>query len=90
MPGARPISALAVETFAPPMEQFTRGRDFAAWLGLAPRQAPIGGTQKRGKTRHLAQGRSADEYHRQTCRDRACGRGAAKPGRRPASSTAGA
>ncbi|MCA3447019.1 MAG: transposase [Rhodobacter sp.] len=50
MPGAGPISALAVETFAPPMEQFTRARDFAAWLGLIPRQAPIGGTQKRGKT----------------------------------------
>ena len=32
MPGVGPISALAVEPFAPPMEQFKRGRDFAAWL----------------------------------------------------------
>ena len=30
MPGIGPITALAVETFAPPMEQFRRGRDFAA------------------------------------------------------------
>ncbi|MBA3449400.1 MAG: transposase, partial [Pseudaminobacter sp.] len=32
MPGVGPIGALAIETFAPPMEQFRRGRDFAAWL----------------------------------------------------------
>jgi transposase len=37
MPGVGPITALAVETFAPPMEQFRRRRDFAAWLGPAPR-----------------------------------------------------
>lgn len=35
MPGIGPITALAIETFAPPMEVFSRGRDFAAWLGLA-------------------------------------------------------
>ena len=39
MPGVGPITALAVETFAPPMDHFRRGRDFAAWLGLVPRQA---------------------------------------------------
>ncbi|HSI33865.1 MAG TPA: transposase, partial [Tepidisphaeraceae bacterium] len=49
MPGVGPISALAVETFAPPMEQFKRGRDFAAWLGLVPRQASTGGKQRLGK-----------------------------------------
>ena len=27
MPGVGPIGALAIETFAPPMEQFRRGRD---------------------------------------------------------------
>ncbi len=37
MPGVGPISAMAIETFAPPMEVFRRGRDFAAWLGLVPR-----------------------------------------------------
>lgn len=30
MPGVGPITALAVETFAPPMQQFHRRRDFAA------------------------------------------------------------
>ena len=55
MPGVGPISALAVETFAPPMEQFKRGRDFAAWLGLVPRQASTGGKQKFGKTSKMGQ-----------------------------------
>ena len=36
MPGVGPITAMAIETFAPPMEVFRRGRDFAAWLGLVP------------------------------------------------------
>ena len=43
MPGVGLIAALAVETFAPPMAQFRRGRDFAAWLGLVPRQHSSGG-----------------------------------------------
>jgi transposase len=55
MPGMGPISALAVETFAPPMEQFKRGRDFAAWLGLVPRQASTGGKQRLGKTSKMGQ-----------------------------------
>ena len=55
MPGVGPISALAVETFAPPMEQFKRGRDFAAWLGLVPRQASSGGKQRLGKTSKMGQ-----------------------------------
>jgi transposase len=38
MPGVGPITAMAIETFAPPMAVFRRGRDFAAWLGLVPRQ----------------------------------------------------
>lgn len=55
MPGVGPISALAVETFAPPMEQFKRARDFAAWLGLVPRQASTGGKQRLGKTSKMGQ-----------------------------------
>ncbi len=38
MPGVGPMIALAVEAFAPAMENFRCGRDFAAWLGLVPRQ----------------------------------------------------
>src|SRR6056297_708556 len=55
MPGVGPITALAVETFAPPMEKFRRGRDFAAWLGLVPRQHSTGGKQKLGKTSKMGQ-----------------------------------
>ena len=55
MPGVGPITALAVETFAPSMEQFRRGRDFAAWLGLVPRQHSTGGKQKLGKTSKMGQ-----------------------------------
>jgi transposase len=42
MPGVGPLTALAVEAFAPDMAQFRRGRDFAAWLGLVPRQHSSG------------------------------------------------
>ncbi|WP_292327678.1 IS110 family transposase [Mesorhizobium sp.] len=49
MPGVGPIAALAIETFAPPMEGFKCGRDFAAWLGLVPRQKSSGGKQRLGK-----------------------------------------
>jgi transposase len=50
MPGVGPISAMAVKAFAPPMTQFRRGRDFAAWLGLVPRQNSSGGKQRLGTT----------------------------------------
>src|SRR5690554_1933540 len=43
IPGVGPLTALAVEAFAPPMESFSCGRDFAAWLGLVPRQFSSGG-----------------------------------------------
>jgi len=55
MPGVGPITAMAIETFAPPMEVFKRGRDFAAWLGLVPRQNSTGGKQRLGKTSKMGQ-----------------------------------
>ena len=55
MPGLGPIGALAIETFAPPMDQFRRGRDVAAWLGLVPRQHSSGGKQRLGKTSKMGQ-----------------------------------
>ena len=48
-PGIGPMTALAVEAFAPPMENFKCGRDFAAWLGLVPRQFPSGGEERPGR-----------------------------------------
>ena len=55
MPGVGPICAMAVETFAPPMETFGCGRDFAAWLGLVPRQNSTGGKQRLGRTSKMGQ-----------------------------------
>ena len=48
IPGIGPIAATAISALAPPAETFKRGRDFAAWLGLTPRQMSTGGKQKFG------------------------------------------
>jgi transposase len=48
IPGVGPITATAVPALAPAIETFAKGRDFAAWLGLAPRQHSTGGKQKLG------------------------------------------
>jgi len=55
MPGVGPITAVAVETFAPAMQTFRSGRDFAAWLGLVPRQCSTGGKPRLGKTSKMGQ-----------------------------------
>jgi transposase len=55
MPGIGPITAIAIETFAPPMQTFKRGRDFAAWLGLVPVQHSSGGKQRLGRTSKMGQ-----------------------------------
>jgi transposase len=49
MPGVGPLTALAVEAFAPDLAQFSSGRDFAAWLGLVPRQHSTGGKERLGR-----------------------------------------
>jgi transposase len=46
---------MANESFAPPMSSFRRRRDFAAWLGLVPRQHSSGGKQRLGKTSKMGQ-----------------------------------
>ena len=55
MPGVGPICAMAIDAFAPPMEMFENGRDFAAWLGLTPRQHSTGGKQRHGRTSKMGQ-----------------------------------
>ena len=55
MPGIGPVTAMAIETFAPAMANFRRGRDFAAWLGLVPRQHSSGGKQRLGRTSKMGQ-----------------------------------
>lgn len=49
MPGVGPMTALAIEAFAPTMATFKRGRDFAAWLGLVPKQMSSGGKERLGR-----------------------------------------
>lgn len=48
IPGIGPIAATAIVALAPAMETFRRGRDFAAWLGLTPRQKSTGGKTRFG------------------------------------------
>ncbi len=55
MPGIGPVTAIAIETFAPTMASFDRGRDFSAWLGLVPRQHSSGGKAKLGRTSKMGQ-----------------------------------
>ena len=55
VPGIGPITAMAIQAFAPPMESFQRGRDFSAWLGLVPRQHTTGGKPRLGKISKMGQ-----------------------------------
>ncbi len=48
IPGIGPITATAITALAPPPGTFAKGRDFAAWVGLTPRQHSTGGKQKLG------------------------------------------
>jgi transposase len=55
IPGVGAITASALLTFAPPCETFAKGRDFAAWVGLTPRQHSSGGKERLGKTSKMGQ-----------------------------------
>jgi len=55
IPGIGPVSAMAVQAFAPDMTTFRNGRDFAAWVGLVPRQKSTGGKSILGKTSKMGQ-----------------------------------
>ena len=59
IPGVGPITASALRAFAPPMENFRRGRDFSAWLGLVPRQHSTGGKPRLGRISKMWPGREA-------------------------------
>jgi len=55
IPGVGPVCATALEALAPPPETFARGRDFAAWLGLTPRQNSSGGKVRLGRISRMGQ-----------------------------------
>ena len=47
--------ATALAAPAPAAGTFRRGRDFAAWLGLVPRQHPSGGKERLGRTTKMGE-----------------------------------
>ena len=55
MPGVGPVTAVSLSVLAPPPATFSKGRDFAAWIGLAPRQHSTGGKTKLGRTSKMGQ-----------------------------------
>lgn len=55
IPGVGPVIATALVALAPPRETFARGRDFAAWVGLTPRQHSSGGRTIMGRTSRMGE-----------------------------------
>lgn len=55
VPGIGPVIATALAVLAPPPQTFRRARDFAAWLGLTPRQHSTGGKQRLGATTKMGE-----------------------------------
>ena len=59
IPGIGPIIASAIAATVPDASVFRSGREFAAWLGLVPRQRSAGGKQRLGRI-----SRQGDQYLR--------------------------
>ena len=59
IPGIGPLVATAIAATVPEPSAFRSGREFAAWLGLAPRQNSTGGKTRLGRT-----SRQGDAYIR--------------------------
>ena len=55
IPGVGPVIATALVALAPAASTFRRGRDFAAWLGLVPRQHSSGGKERLGRTTKMGE-----------------------------------
>ena len=55
IPGIGPVTAGAVAGFAPDLDTFDSGRNFAAWLGLVPRQRSTGGKTRLGSVSKMGQ-----------------------------------
>ena len=55
VPGIGPVTAGAIAAFAPELETFESGRNFAAWLGLVPRQHSTGGKTRLGGVSKMGQ-----------------------------------
>jgi len=55
IPGIGPVTAGAVAAFAPDLATFDSGRNFAAWLGLVPKQRSTGGKTRLGSVSKMGQ-----------------------------------
>ena len=55
IPGIGPVTAGAVAAFAPDLDTFDGGRNFAAWSGLAPRRRSTGGKARLGAVSEMGQ-----------------------------------
>ena len=55
VPGVGPVISTALVALAPAANTFRRGRDFAAWLGLVPRQHSSGGKERLGRTTKMGE-----------------------------------
>jgi transposase len=55
VPGVGPVVATALVALAPASSTFRRGRDFAARLGLTPRQHSSGGKERLGRTTKMGE-----------------------------------
>ncbi|MGB5076775.1 MAG: IS110 family transposase [Sphingorhabdus sp.] len=55
VPGVGSITASAIMAFAPDLKTFSSGRNFAAWLGLVPRQRSTGGKTRLGSISKMGQ-----------------------------------
>jgi transposase len=60
IPGIGPLTASAIAATVPDPDAFRGGREFAAWLGLVPRQKSTGGKPRLGRISRLG-----DKYIRQ-------------------------
>ena len=55
IPGIGPITAMALAALSPDPRTFGKGRDFAAWTGLTPKQFSSGGKERIGRTSKMGQ-----------------------------------
>jgi transposase len=56
IPGIGPLAATAIAATVPDPSAFRSGREFAAWLGLVPRQNSTGGKTRLGRTSRQGDG----------------------------------
>ena len=55
IPGIGPTNAAAFNAYAPEMTEFEQGHDFAAYLGLTPKQHSTSGKMRMGRVGKMGQ-----------------------------------